>query len=221
MKLLPIFLLFIHYSMGQSIPDTAHIPWWSYSPDEHVNNWMVKDSTWGDFNRDTIVTLDSSKGYLIRRMTYPYGVDSSNWKLLKIEGTPDNHELNYTYFKTYFYGKMCESIYPEDSIKIWQERAKKGMFSQPLYDITMYGYSDLMGYFSTIYRKTNFFLPNVKISDTIPQKIKSIIYSDIQKGFIYTNEYYVGGIISGVVVRKEFDHFVKEKSNTTDKKSKK
>jgi len=147
------------------------------------------DTTWDLINLSPTVTVDSSKGYIIKHVATKTAIDSSRWILFKIE--PINGENIYNYFKIYGYGITNCTFYPPDSLKKWT--AAMG----DLEKVIQFGCIDYsIAYSEKAYKQTNFLLQGCKVTDTIPGTID--VYGDR-----HIREYRVGGDILGELVRTD------------------
>jgi hypothetical protein len=176
----------------------------------YLNNYPIPDSLWGTpLNLAGDTTFEKQGKYLRK----PIDVDSSDWKLFKVEQKQGVYL--YTYFKAYFYGIEEGYIEPEDSIKKWRELQKvedslqkigkgneKGYYTL-YFPLDAFGWSDCVGYFGRRYLRSTQLLTGCAIKDTIPTRVEIMGQNQQTGKFSSYYSYYVGGDMIGEWIRNE------------------
>lgn len=167
--------------------DSNHLP--AYSSPLPYFITFDRDSTWNLFDYSDHISIDSSEGYVVKRITKRYEIDSSRYYMYKLE------KGNAYYVKLFDYGTMVYTEYPKDSVEKWSKKQNRFknlmMFS---------GYSDLVGHIERQYRRSPLMFSECNFKDTIPE-VTTLIDQD-SLNWIYRKVYYVPNMM-GVLIRSE------------------
>jgi hypothetical protein len=138
--------------------------------DEQKKIWYLKDSVWNQFDYHKRMNegkkFDSITGGIIVYYDSAYDVDSSDFKLYKIEHKKET--TLYYYFKNYSFGLVklsdCPPIIKQRIKFLLDSTNQKLPFIY--YPCEVNGWSNLVGYINTSYLRSTSLLSNCKISDT-------------------------------------------------------